>query len=216
MQNDKHKNVFTTPARISAQALASLRQEMAQVARILLATPMGVTLSSIDGVIFEVNEAFAEMLGYSVEECMGGTIMGFTHPEDREMSLDNIRDIFDSKTDSFRIEKRYIKKDGTTIWGHTTCTVERDENGEPKCFFGITEDITEKRRSRKELETSEERFKNIAETLPNLVWTTSNSGDLEYYNAAWLEYTGAELTRCKLPPVAFTPLLVVRVKRMSA
>ena len=87
----------------------------------------------MDGKIFKVNDAFCSMLGYSKEELMSMTIAQITHPDDIPDSLEQIKKLIQGniERDAFTIEKRYVKKDGSVMWGRINVALARDEQKKP-------------------------------------------------------------------------------------
>ncbi|MEG9436815.1 EAL domain-containing protein [Edaphobacter sp. HDX4] len=65
-----------------------------------------------------------------------------------------------------------------------------DEEGRMRGFVVLATDMTEQRRAREELFTSQERFRTLAETLPSIVWTASPEGEVEYLSDRFREITG--------------------------
>lgn len=83
------------------------------------------------------------MLGYSEGEILGMTLRDVTHPDDIDAEPDNLRMMLEGKSDSFTMEKRYIRKDGDIVWGRLTAGVIRDIDGQPKYAVRMIEDITQ-------------------------------------------------------------------------
>ena len=68
----------------------------------------------------------------------------------------------------------------------------RDEDGKITGIMAVTDEITEQVLARKKIEESEERFRTLAQTLPQLVWVTDNQGNAEFASKRWFEFTGIE------------------------
>jgi diguanylate cyclase (GGDEF)-like protein/PAS domain S-box-containing protein len=109
---------------------------------------IGVDLVDIDGRILESNRKLQEMLGYTAEELRGMTVLDFTHPDDREATAQVLSALLEGRTNRCTTEKRYLRKDGSIVWGTLSATAPLADDGLPHSFIGIIEDITE----RKELE----------------------------------------------------------------
>src|SRR5579862_6698952 len=62
-----------------------------------------------------VNETFCEIMGYSAEELLTKTYIGLTQPQDRKRDMLGLTRVLRDKTDSWSIEKRCIRKDGSVI-----------------------------------------------------------------------------------------------------
>ena len=111
-----------------------------------------------DGVprVVDVNAAFSEMLGYSLDELRGGDFSQITHPDDiaglAEMGLQ-----IAAGEDHLARELRCVCKDGSLVWGSLTLSVLRDEDGAPSFAVGMLKDITE----RKELDRVKDEFVSV-------------------------------------------------------
>jgi PAS domain S-box-containing protein len=90
----------------------------------------------------QVNPAYYQLLGYSETEIASLTFDEITHPDDLEQDLHYMEQINQGKIDSFRLEKRYLRKNGEVMWGNLTLTVLRDQDGKPGFCLGMIEDIT--------------------------------------------------------------------------
>ena len=78
-------------------------------------------------------------------------------------------------------EKRFIARRGE---------FEYDDHGDPVRFVGVVQDVTERRRSQRELRESEARFRALTQALPNHVWTALPDGRLDWFNSRVYEYSG--------------------------
>jgi len=94
-----------------------------------------------------VNDKFSEMVGYSADELLTMTYLDITHPEDRAASMHALLDLLRGETDKFTTEKRYVRKDGSILWGLVTSTQIHDARGRPLRTVTIIEDVTERRQA---------------------------------------------------------------------
>jgi len=115
------------------------------------AAPVGMELVSLDGKLLKVNVALCEMLGYSMDELSGKPLAKVTDPDDIEKDRTAVELVISNKNDSMKIEKRYIHKDGHTIWTQRTVTLARDEAGKPSYLIAQIEDITERKEEQSEI-----------------------------------------------------------------
>jgi two-component system, sensor histidine kinase and response regulator len=104
---------------------------------------IGIALVSPDGHWLKVNAALCHLVGYSAEELMGKTFQDITHPEDLEIDLAYVRQVLDGKINTYRMEKRYFRKDGQIVWVHLGVSLVRDKENRPLYFISQVEDITE-------------------------------------------------------------------------
>lgn len=110
--------------------------------------PIGMGISSIDGHILQVNEAFCRLLGYTSAELVGKRFAHITHPDDISAKLALGQKLINQEITDFQMENRYIGKDGrprNTVL-HTSLIFDRDNK--PSRFIGQMVDIT----ARKEAE----------------------------------------------------------------
>jgi diguanylate cyclase (GGDEF)-like protein/PAS domain S-box-containing protein len=124
---------------------------------------VGMILKDAAGGTLESNPALRRMLGYSEEELRGMVRSDFTHPEDVEKDADLYRQLLAGQRDSYRIEKRYVRKDGDVMWGCLSVSRIEGAEGEPAFTVGVVEDITERKEAEQALKESEERYRAVME-----------------------------------------------------
>jgi len=108
-------------------------------------TAVGVAHVNPDGRWLRVNKKLCEIVGYSESELMKLTFQDITHPEDLNRDLGEAEKIKAGVSDRYSIEKRYLRKDGTTIWINLAVSAVRDASGKLKHFITVVEDINERR-----------------------------------------------------------------------
>jgi PAS domain S-box-containing protein len=128
--------------------------------------PIGMVLLSPEGTLLEVNRAYWQMLGYGSEHLTGRNSARITFPEDVEKTRQFFEILRRAETDKAVLEKRYIHKDGRTIWTRASATMRRDAQGRPMQVVAIVEDITHDKLSEKVLRESEERLQLIFAQAP--------------------------------------------------
>ena len=133
-----------------------------------------------------VNHKLCEITGYSSSEMLAMHIPEITHPEDQERDWEAFQDVINNKSKNYRLEKRYIRKDGTTIWVNVNMTVIRDAAGEPVRTMATIEDVTE----RKLAEAERERLMAAIEQAGEIVVVTDPNGSIQYVNPAFETITG--------------------------
>ena len=84
-----------------------------------------------------------EILGYSPEELKGLSLRDITHPDDLTSSLENLRKMESGQIDTFSLEKRYIRKDGTVIWVRSNVAQIQDSETQDLYEIAIIEDISQ-------------------------------------------------------------------------
>jgi PAS domain S-box-containing protein len=98
-----------------------------------------------------VNQRYCDIVGYPREELMSMRLEDITHPDDVELTMDYARRARVGSMPSYTIEKRYIRKDGTTVWGSLTVSRIRTSPNAPVYVVGFLQDITSRRRAEQRL-----------------------------------------------------------------
>ena len=122
-----------------------------------------VMVESTTGRFLKINNKFASMLGYSIDELRQLNFKSITHPDDLERNLDQMDLLIKNQITEFSMEKRYIRKDGSILWSILTVTgVQIDADGKLN-NVAIAQDITERKKIEFELLESELKFRRIFE-----------------------------------------------------
>ena len=133
----------------------TLRRE-AQLDRIVFEeAPIGSVITGRDGRIERVNNAICTMLGRTAEELSGEDFLQFTHPEDRDDSLAAVAAIMNGAPRAQHFEKRYLHSSGRVIEARIALTAIRDDAQEVAQLFAQIEDVTDVRRTTRELEQAQ-------------------------------------------------------------
>ena len=98
-----------------------------------------------------VNSVLCHLLGYSREELLHMTWMELTHPDDLTLSHERFDRTASDEINDMVNQKRYIRKDGTTVHAKTTLRCLRNSDGSIKYFIVLVEDISEQISTEKEL-----------------------------------------------------------------
>jgi len=113
-------------------------------------SPIGMTLTNLDGTWERVNAAFARMLGYEdPQELAGVNFVSLTHPDNVDVDLDGFRGMLEHDR-PYTAQKRYLRRDGEVVTVILAATAVRDEQGHPVALFTQAEDITERERAERE------------------------------------------------------------------
>jgi PAS domain S-box-containing protein len=111
----------------------------------------GAAMLTLDGHFIKVNDTLCRMTGYAEDELLRLPPSALTHPEDWATQSDDYAAYLTGKFSPYRVEKRYLCKDGRTIWVQVTASLVRDEMGRPLYSAGTIHDITESKRVEDEL-----------------------------------------------------------------
>jgi len=134
----------------SKRAEEALRESEERFRRVFEQGPLGLAIVARDYRLLKVNNALCEMLGYPEEELLRKTFADITYPEDLQADVESAERLFKREIPHYRIEKRYVKKNGEILWMNLTASLLRDLEGQPLYGLGTVEDITEIKRSHEE------------------------------------------------------------------
>ena len=132
--------------------------------------PIGMALVGLDYHLQRVNRALCDMLGYSEQELLARTFISITHPDDVGKDIRLAGQLFRGEIPSYRLEKRFITKDGRLVWLDLTALVIRDRQNEPLYGLAMVEDITERKRAEETLRMSEERYRSFVVNSSEGIW----------------------------------------------
>lgn len=90
----------------------------------------------------------------------------------------------------YKYEARIIKKFGEVAWIRSHGRIFFDENKEPVKMIGTIIDITAERKHRQILMESEQKFRLLADSMPQYIWTADPMGKANYFNSSYYKYTG--------------------------
>lgn len=113
---------------------------------------IGMAIVDPSGPILDTNTSFANMLGYTREELAKKTFQDITHADDLEMDLALVHQILNKEIKTYQLEKRYLHKDGHSIWASLNVSLVWSSNDEPKFFVAQIHEITEVKKLNKWLE----------------------------------------------------------------
>jgi PAS domain S-box-containing protein len=88
-----------------------------------------------------VNQKFCEIAGYSAEELLTKTYIGLTHPQDRKRDMDALARVLHAKTNSWSIDKRCVRKDGSVISVRVNGAALRDVAGRVARILAMISDL---------------------------------------------------------------------------
>ena len=111
---------------------------------------VGAAQVGIDGRWLRVNRRLCEIVDYTQDELLSMTFADITHPDDLEADLEQTRAMLRGESQTYTMEKRYAKKDGSTVWVNLTVSLVREASGEPRYFIAVIEDISERKRVEEE------------------------------------------------------------------
>src|SRR6267143_1819186 len=124
------------------QAEAGLLESERRFRRTFELAGSGVAHIGMDRRFLRVNRRLCEILGYPQEELLRLTGRQISHPDDLDVINAQRPRLYAGEIDSVRVEKRYLRKDGSIVWVSFTMVVERDAAGKPQYEIAFFDDIT--------------------------------------------------------------------------
>jgi len=130
----------------TARDKAALAESRAHAAALFEQTTVGIAEASFEGILLNVNQRYADMIGLPREDIVGRRVDAFLHPED---APDN-RALFDALVDfgvPYELENRFLRPDGRSLWVGKTVTPVRGHDGGPATVLGVYMDVTERKQA---------------------------------------------------------------------
>lgn len=172
------------------QAEAALRESEERFRSFFESAASGMAIISTEGRPLRINPAFCRLSGYTEAEAMQTNVLEVTHPDDREDTRRLYSEIATGRRRVIDQEKRYLRKDGSVIWGHATVAGVFGSDGNLKCFSANVQDITESKAAQEALRLSEERFRTVFNNAASGMVTLSPEGRFLEVNEAFCNFTG--------------------------
>jgi diguanylate cyclase (GGDEF)-like protein/PAS domain S-box-containing protein len=151
---------------------------------------VGMIRKGAEGETLESNPALRRMLGYGENELRGMVRSDYTHPEDAGRDAELYRQLLAGERDSFRMEKRYVRKDGSVMMGRLSVSRIEGAKDEPAFAVGVVEDISEGKKAAQEIERLNRRNRLILESAGEGIYGLDAEGRTTFVNPAAARLTG--------------------------
>lgn len=150
-------------------------------------SPNGMALVGLDGKWLMVNDMLSQMIGYSKNEFIKLTFQEITHKEDLGLDLRLLKETLEGKRKTYSLEKRYIHKDGSIVYGLLNVSLIRDKEGSPLYFISQINDITKRVKAQQELQKALNEHESLMQSTTQVaIILADTDGIVVKYN------TGAE------------------------
>ena len=149
---------------------------------------VGLAKVAPDGRFLLINRPFCKLIGYSHDEVLAGglTFQKITVPEDLPTDMAHVQRLLDGLEDDYQLEKRYLHKDGHTVWINLAVHLVRDVSGAPRYFISAVNDITD----RKQAEQAQQLAASVFSHAREGIMITEVDGSIINVNAAFTRITG--------------------------
>ncbi len=170
----------------TTEQLAQELKEFKQRLQLLETSTDWIWSIDLAGNIIYSNPAIVGLLGYEVEEVVGGSSFPFMHPDDQSLILEMYQKAVSRKEGWSNWEIRWLHKNGSVRFFESTAQPVFDEDGNLTGYNGIDRDITQRKQAEKELL----QYKALITQLNDLVYICDTQGNILLVNDVFEEFTG--------------------------
>ena len=151
-------------------AEAALRASEERWRAIFESAAVGIAAGDLRGGLFDVNPTFQRMLGYTEEELRNLRAFEFTHEDDRAETRRLFSRVVTGQQPSYRLEKRYRRKDGAIVWADVSASMVPATENTPAFLAVMAVDITDRKQAEEALREAEERFRTLVQFSFDVYW----------------------------------------------
>jgi PAS domain S-box-containing protein len=170
---------------------AALRESEEQFHVIFEQSAAGCVHMGLDGTIMNINPRICELFGYTRDQLLTKRWADLTHPEDlarnSEKAEQMLEQMLSGEISSYSTEKRYLRRDGSTLWVDLTTSLIRAANGQPKYFASVIVDISQRKHAEELLHKNEERLQSILDHTTAVIYIKEPGGCYELINRRFEE-----------------------------
>jgi PAS domain S-box-containing protein len=149
---------------------------------------IGMTIVSLEGRWLRVNREFASMVGYTEEELLGRRFQDLTHPDDISDNDKHFLEAVQGAKDVYRLQKRYIHRNGTIIWANLNVSMIKDDQGLPIYCVAQVDDITQEKKAKERLMLSQANLHATINNTSIMIWSIDRLFRLLTFNRTFQTY----------------------------
>jgi PAS domain S-box-containing protein len=172
------------------EAQEKLRQSEERFRNLFNAAATGIAISTPHGRYLHANAAYCRMLGYTEAELLELNFAELTHPDDLTLNLEMRDDLLAGRRPSFVMEKRYLKKNGETVWTLHSVSATHTADGVIDTLMVVAEDITERKQAGEALLRQRTELQVLFDLIPAMVWFKDTQNRVLRINQRAAEATG--------------------------
>jgi PAS domain S-box-containing protein len=170
----------TTDLTEGRHAAEALRESEERFRQVFEEGPLGIVLMDHEGRFLQVNKAFAAMLGCEREQLCQQSLADVSHPEDLPASSDLLRRAQAAPRQPFRLDQRYLRPSGATVWGSVTMVFIERADGQALGHLAMVQDNTDRRQDEGQLREQAA----LLDISPDAICVQSLAGRIEFWNPA--------------------------------
>ena len=154
--------------------LEKLRESESKFRAAFEHSAMGMALVSLQGQWLKVNKRLCDIVGYRERELLSMSFNALSYPGDPAVDLDAMHNSEQRKNEGYRVEKRYICKNGAVVWVSINLGTVTDKNGGPIYFVSQFEDITERKKAERHLKKAYKQIQDHVNSIKDIAWKQSH------------------------------------------
>jgi len=178
-----------TPQVMAMKKIEASEKSLAKLAAIVQHSEDAIISTTLDGIVTSWNPGAEKIFGYSSEEMIGQLIAKII-PKDRLSEESDILEKIQQGEGVSHFATKRLCKEGRLIEVSLTLSPIKDGKGIITGASKIARDISQAKKIEKALRESEKQFRELADAMPQIVWTARPDGYIDYYNRQWYEFTG--------------------------
>jgi len=174
------------------QTVESLQQEQTRLRHLIDYAPIGIGIGAASGQVKVINDEMLRLHGYTRQafEQQGMNWRDFAIAGATDRTAEAMAEL--RTTGSLPPAEKILQHpDGTqvAVWISATQWLEHEDD-----HVAFAVDLTRQKQIEAELRASQQRYRELAEAMPQMVWTADANGHVNYWNSRWYEYTGLTAT----------------------
>ena len=156
----------------------ALRDRDAWLNAIYQNSPVGIVCADPHGRRIDANPAYLRIIGYDLAEVLAAPLGSYTHADFVAAETSLLRKLADGCESTLHMETKWVRKDGCTIWISLSAQLVRDAKGQPRFYFGMVDDITERKRAEEARSAAERHLRSVISATPIVLWEVDRAGTI--------------------------------------
>lgn len=148
---------------------------------------LAMSITDLSGMWIAHNQVYQSLFGYSLDELKQMDFMQITHPDDRKKNLPEMMKLVTGELSTLKLEKRYLHKNGSVIWGAVHLSTIKDAKGRPQSIIAAIQDITERKQAEEKLKYQKSLLEAQQEVSPLGILVVSQEGKMLSFNQLFMD-----------------------------